>query len=161
MGFRGIPILLLVGLASGCHSQGEPSEGTAGPEELVREWVEMWNTYDLDQVQRLFLDDQRLTYFSSEKEGIIRGMEAVLEHHRGFGFVPAGESKPTRLWVEGVRTDLLGEAAVITGIWFFQSLPEAGENPQKGPVTFVCVLERGEWRFVHMNFSEYLPPEPL
>jgi|GEM_PF-645686 len=161
LGCRVILVLLLMGLASGCHPQSEPSDGTTGLEELVQDWVEMWNTYDLDQVQRLFLDDQRLTYFSSEKEGIIRGMEAVLEHHRGFGFVPAGESKPTRLWVEGLRTDLLGETAVITGIWFFQSIPEAEDDPQKGPVTFVCVLEQGEWRFVHMNFSEYLPPVPL
>ncbi len=87
LGCRVIPVLLLMSLASGCHPQSEPSDGTAGLEKLVQDWVEMWNTYDLDQVQRLFLDDQRLTYFSSEKEGIIRGMDAVLEHHRGFGFV--------------------------------------------------------------------------
>jgi ketosteroid isomerase-like protein len=153
--------LLLLGMVSGCSPHGEPSEETPGPEGLMREWVEMWNSYDIDQVPNLFLDDDRLTYFSSEKEGVIRGMEAVLEHHRGFGFLPGGDSKPTRLWVEGLRTDLLGEMAIITGIWFFQSTEESAGEPQKGPVTFVCVREGGEWRFVHMNFSEYLPPEPL
>ena len=160
----GSPVMLglfVLGLTSGCHPQGELSEETAGPDELVREWVEMWNSYDLDQVHRLFLDDQRLTYFSSEREGIIRGMDAVLEHHRGFGFVLGGESKPSRLWVEGLRTDYLGETAVITGIWYFQSTSESEESPQKGPVTFVCVRAAGEWRFVHMNFSEYLPPDSL
>jgi hypothetical protein len=25
-----------------------------------------WNSYDLDQVPRLFLDDERVTYFSTE-----------------------------------------------------------------------------------------------
>jgi len=156
IGSRFVAAVFLLGLAPGCHSQGQPAEETTGPDGLVREWVEMWNSYDLNQVHRLFLDDDRLTYFSSEKEGVVRGMDAVLEHHRGFGFVPGGESKPSRLWVEGLRTDLLGEAAVITGIWFFQSAPESAVEPQKGPVTFVCVRDDGRWRFVHMNFSSYL-----
>ena len=161
LGCRFVASFLLLGLASGCHSQAQPAEEAAGADGLVREWVEMWNSYDMDQVHRLFLNDDRLTYFSSEKEGVIRGMDAVLEHHRGFGFVSGGESKPSRLWVEGLRTDLLGEAAVITGIWFFESAPESAAEPQKGPVTFVCVREGGKWRFVHMNFSSYLPPETL
>ena len=38
----------------------------------VGRWVAMWNTYDLAQVDSLFLPDARLTCFSSEKEGLIR-----------------------------------------------------------------------------------------
>jgi len=33
---------------------------------LVDEWVAVWNSYDLDQVPKLFLDDERVTYFSFE-----------------------------------------------------------------------------------------------
>ncbi len=121
----------------------------------------MWNSYDLNEVEELFLDDPRLTYFSSETEGVIRGMEAVLEHHRGFGFVPGGEAKGTRLWLDDLSVDLLGDVAVVTGLWFFQTDDQSTDEPQKGPVTFVSVLDSGDWRFVHMNFSEYLPPDSL
>jgi hypothetical protein len=135
---------------------------------LVQDWVEMWNSYDLNAVASLFLDDDRLTYFSSEREGVIRGFESVMEHHRGFGFRPGGADGGSRLWVEELRADLFGETSVITGIWYFQraealpddgSLPVGGSEtrspPQKGPVTFVCVHEDGAWRFVHMSFGEY------
>ena len=157
------PFLLLM-LASGCDPHGRPvseQDEQDGLDVLVGDWVEMWNSYDLDQVGNLFLNDPRLSYFSSEKEGVIQGFESVLDHHRGFGFVPGGESRPSRLWLEGLRTDVLGEAAVITGIWFFQTDPETGEDPQRGPVTFVATRDGGVWRFVHMNFSAYLPPETL
>jgi hypothetical protein len=142
----------------------------------------MWNSYDLDQVDALFLDDERLSYFSSEREGLIRGMASVREHHVEFGFVPGGMEQPNRLWLEEVNTDLFGETAVVTGIWFFQSgtdggegedgmateesadgaesPPQGAESPtQKGPVVFVCLNGPDGWRFVHMAFSEYLPTE--
>jgi ketosteroid isomerase-like protein len=121
----------------------------------------MWNSYDLDEVRRLFLDDSRLTYFSSEREGVIRGMDAILEHHRGFGFVSGGVSKPSRLWLEGLETDTFGDFAVVTGLWYFQADAETDALPQKGPVTFVAVWTAGEWRFVHLNFSNYFQPETL
>ena len=34
--------------------------------ELVDEWVAIWNSYDIPRVPELFLNDQRVTYFSSE-----------------------------------------------------------------------------------------------
>lgn len=182
----GLSLLLLTLALGACNPHGPSTPDAGGPQALVEEWVEMWNSYDLDQVGRLFLNDDRLTYFSSEREGVIRGMDALLEHHRGFGFVPGGKDQPNRLWVEGLRADLLGDAAVLTGIWYFQSVPgetadpETGADeapggaggtsgagsggeplPQRGPVTFVCVRDGDTWRFVHMTFSEYLPPDPL
>jgi hypothetical protein len=50
-------------------------------------WVEMWNSYDLNQVDKLFLRDNRLSYFSSGKEGAIRGIKAVREHRNEKGKV--------------------------------------------------------------------------
>ena len=159
----GAPFFILF-LGLGCGSQPDspgPSNDTADLEALVGEWVGMWNSYDLDQVSRLFLHDSRLTYFSSEREGVIQGMEALLDHHRGFGFVPGGEEKGTRLWVDGLRVDLLDDAAVLTGIWYFETNPGSTEDPQQGPVTIVCHRTGEGWRFVHMNFSEYLPSDSI
>jgi ketosteroid isomerase-like protein len=140
----------------------EPTESVPGPEPLVDAWVEMWNSYDLDRLPELFLADDRLTYFSSEREGLIRGFDAVVEHHRGFGFVPGGTATGSRLWLEELDVQRFGDAAVVTAIWFFQGAQEGEapevQDPQRGPVTIVCLLEEGGWRFVHMNFSEYLPP---
>ena len=92
-----ISVPMAVGVVMGCQPQ--PLVDTPGPEALVEAWVEMWNTYDLNQVDALFLDDARLSYFSSEREGLIRGMEAVREHHVGFGFAPGGIDQPNRLWL--------------------------------------------------------------
>lgn len=160
------------GFGVGCDDTPDPS----GARALVDDWVQMWNSYDLDRVEELFLTDERLTYFSSEREGVIKGFPAVLAHHEGFGFVPGGRSQGSRLWLEEVRLDLFEETAVGTGIWYFQGAEESESvspgpeeeaggtarglsGPQRGPVTFVCVEEDGRWRFVHMSFSEYLEEE--
>jgi len=58
---------------------------------VIAEWQTFWNTYDLHQMDKLFMNNDALTYFSSEKEGLIRGFDAMVEHHKGFGFVPGGE----------------------------------------------------------------------
>lgn len=193
--------LVLLALLGAACSPGAPNTEEAvpwpdsldrTPGDLVQEWVEMWNAYDLDRVGELFLPEGRLTYFSSEAEGVIRGFGAVVEHHRGFGFVPGGQERGTRLWVEALTEDDFGSVAVLTGIWYFQrdaSGPQevpvpAGTNPpgsatppspsvggsasspptaapitQRGPVTFVCVLEGGRWWFAHMNFGNYVEEE--
>ena len=122
-------------------------------EKVVGAWVDMWNAYDLAQVDRLFLTDENLTYFSSEKEGAIKGIAAVREHHRGFGFVAGGKSSENRLWVEDLDTSDFGSAVVVTGIWFFR---RATGQEQRGPVTFVYVKHGGEFRLAHLNFGNYV-----
>jgi hypothetical protein len=118
-------------------------------------WVDLWNTYDLSKVDALFLTDDRVTYFSSEKEGLIRGIEAVREHHRGFGFVPGGKTSERELWVEDVNVVEHGHAAVVTGIWFFGKRSDSPENIQRGPVTFVYVLDEDQYRLAHLHFARY------
>ena len=124
-------------------------------EETVDKWVAMWNSYDLTQVDRLFVTDSSVTYFSSEKEGIIKGIEALREHHEGFGFVEGGKIQENRLWLEDVTQSVYGSAVVITGIWLFQRASEPPEKVQRGPVTIVYVLRNNEYRIAHMNFSNY------
>jgi ketosteroid isomerase-like protein len=121
-------------------------------EKIVGEWVKSWNTYDLNQVDRLFLQDSRLTYFSSEKEGTLIGIEAIREHHEGFGFVKGGKEQPNKLWVEDLHISTFNSTVVVTGIWFFQR--EDGSK-QRGPVTIVYVKIKDEFRIAHMNFSNY------
>lgn len=123
----------------------------------VDRWVAMWNSYDLDQVDELFVADARVTYFSSEKEGLVHGIDAVQEHHRGFGFVSGGRTPEQELWVEDVRTDDFGESVVVTAIWFFGSRASKPEA-QRGPMTMVYVRDvrvGGEYRIAHLHFATY------
>jgi len=90
---------------------------------LLQDWVDMWNSYDLSQVDNLFLTDEHVTYFSSEKQGVIVGIDAVREHHAGFGFAPGGAQKDTKLWLDDTHTEFYATTAVVTGLWYFEKGP--------------------------------------
>lgn len=122
----------------------------------VGKWVKIWNTYDLNQVDELFLQDSRLTYFSSEKEGTIIGIDAVRDHHQGFGFVAGGKDQPNKLWVEDLHSAEFESSAVVTGIWYFQ---RSDGTKQRGPVTIVYIRQGDKFKIAHMNFSEYSSKE--
>ena len=153
-------LILVVG--GGCQTQpGNQNNSAAANAEFdtgrwMEAWVAMWNSYDLNLVDKLFLESSQLTYFSSEKEGVIRGIEAVREHHQGFGFVVGGKTQENKLWVEDIQTDVFGKTAVVTGIWFFQR--SSGEI-QRGPVTIVYTQVENEYRIAHMHFANYLKKE--
>ncbi|MFC1574626.1 hypothetical protein ACFL5A_05085 [Gemmatimonadota bacterium] len=121
-------------------------------EKALSPWVEMWNSYDLRRVDDLFARDSVLSYFSSEKEGVILGIDAVREHHKGFGFVEGGKSSDNRLWLEGLFSAVYGSTALVTGIWFFR---RGNGQEMRGPVTFVFSQEAGEHRLVHLHFGNY------
>lgn len=121
-------------------------------EKTVGAWVEMWNSYDLAQIDRLFLIDPKLTYFSSEKEGVITGIDAVREHHRGFGFVEGGKKSENKLWVEDLYTADFGSAVIVTGIWVFR---RSSGQVMRGPVTFVYLQQGDEFRLAHLHFANY------
>ncbi len=121
----------------------------------ITSWVSLWNTYELSRVDELFLTDDRVTYFSSEKEGLIRGIEALREHHRGFGFVEGGKPAEKELWMEELQSDVFGSTAVVTGIWYFGSRADDREKVQHGPVTFVYAREGEEFKLAHLHFANY------
>ncbi|MFC1639983.1 hypothetical protein ACFL3B_04380 [Gemmatimonadota bacterium] len=125
-------------------------------DEYLSAWVNLWNTYDLSMVDDLFLTDSNVTYFSSEREGLIKGISAVRTHHEGFGFVPGGKVVEQELWVNDVHTATHGPTAIVTGVWFFGQRDNAPDNVQRGPFTFVYVIKGPEYRLAHLNFGTYL-----
>jgi ketosteroid isomerase-like protein len=146
----------------GCNTQ-QPTPDAPEPEarlefdtqKHIDAWLELWNSYDLNLVENLFLTDENVSYFSSEKEGLIRGIEAVREHHRGFGFVEGGKPAENELWVEDVQSYVHGDAAIVTGIWYFGDRGEERDKTQHGPMTFVYVQKDGEFRLAHLSFGNY------
>lgn len=118
----------------------------SSPEALIRAWEKSWNTYDLKEVNRLFVNDQTVTYYSSERAGLIQGIDSLIKHHRGFGFVDGGKASANRLWLTDVRYRPLA----VTATWHFQR----PENPeQRGPVTFILESRGKEFRIAHAHFS--------
>lgn len=120
---------------------------------IVDKWVSIWNTYDLSMVEKLFLNDSRVSYFSSEKKGLIKGIKALIKHHEGFGFVPGGKAQPNKLWLEDINIEVFDRTSIVTALWFFQR--GGTNNIQSGPVTLVYAHEGDEWRIAHANFSNY------
>jgi len=118
----------------------------------VDAWVAMWNSYDLDQVDRLFVTDETVSYFSSEYEGLIEGIEALRQHHHGFGFRTGGVATGSRLWLEDVTVRWEGDSAVVMAQWLFARADAEGP-PQQGPVTFVFVPRGESFRILHAHFA--------
>jgi tetratricopeptide (TPR) repeat protein len=127
----------------------------SSPESTLRTWTVFWNLYDLDAADCLFAAGEGTSYYSSEKAGLIAGREALAAHHRGFGFVPGGAAKDSRLWLENVRVRLFGPSAWATADWLFDRDAASDVPPQRGPVTFVLVRdgEADAWRIAHAHFA--------
>ena len=120
---------------------------------LIDAWVSFWNTYDLSQLDQLFVTDDRVSYFSSEKQGLIKGAAALRKHHEGFGFVPGGKVTSNKLSLEQVDIEAVGPGAIVTAIWRFE---RAGSDKiQKGPVTLVYAPVGDAYRIAHANFGNY------
>ncbi len=122
----------------------------------VDAWVGTWNTRDLDRVDDLFLTDSTVTYFSSEREGLIRGIDAVREHHVTMGFVSGGTTADTELWIEHADYRQRNQHYVVTAIWYFGDRTALRDSVQRGPMTAVYVRTDDGYRIGHMHFSEYL-----
>ena len=124
--------------------------------DLITRWTRFWNSYDLDELDALFVMDKRVTYFSSENQGLLRGPEALRQHHTGFGFAPGGKVSANALWLEQLAEDRLDRRTVlVTAIWCFRraSTPDI---VQRGPVSAVVIRTPRGPRIAHMNFSSYL-----
>ncbi|NIO33197.1 MAG: DUF4440 domain-containing protein [Gemmatimonadetes bacterium] len=151
-----IPLLVLIA-ACGPTDRPPASPETFDAESHVAAWVDLWNTGDLARVDELFLTDSSVTYFSSEREGLIEGFAAVRAHHEGFGFVDGGTQPEQELWVADVRSSMYGDVAVVGAIWQFGDRSAPVDSIQRGPMTAVYVRAGDRYRIAHMHFAEYLP----
>ena len=155
-------LFLLLICSCSDQKRGEFSVFTSGTEtnkiefntdSITGKWINMWNTYELSDVFSLFMNDPILTYFSSEKEGLIKGFNAVLKHHEDFGFVEGGKESTNILWLEDIYTNIQWPVVIVTAIWYFKN--KESEDVQKGPVTMVYVQKDGEYRLMHLQFANY------
>lgn len=120
---------------------------------VVDDWVSFWKTFDLSQLDRLFLADARVSYFSSEKQGVIKGFDALRKHHEGFGFVTGGKVQSNRLSLEHIDADVVGPTVIVTALWRFERANT--DKVQTGPVTLVYVRAGDEYRIAHAHFANY------
>jgi ketosteroid isomerase-like protein len=148
-------LALLVAIApsagAGAHVPSS-QDRDAALQSALDAWVDAWYSYDLNEVDRLFVADANVTYFSSERDGLIKGIDALREHHRGFGFRPGGAATGARLWLEDVAVRWEGDTAVVLAQWLFARAGAEGA-PQRGPVTFVFVPRDGRYRILHAHFA--------
>ena len=148
-------VLILAAFVLSMSSADARQVKTGTPQELLDSWVELWGTYDLDTVSALFLRDDALTYFSSETEGLIEGFDNIVEHHRGFGFVPGGDERDQLIWVRDVRVEEFGDTAFIGAIWYFGD-PDSPADAQRGPMSVLAVKTGNGYRIAHMHFATYV-----
>lgn len=135
-------------------SVGTADPDTADVNQVLQAWSAMWNAADLVPIDKLFLDGDAPSYFSSEKPGLIKGRSAILDHHRELGFVEGGRSQESRIWLEDVRIQEMGgpSAYLITATWGF----DRGQGPamvQRGPATFAIVKTESGFRIAHAHFA--------
>jgi hypothetical protein len=159
----GIPRLLLLAFAAAC---GAPDQSRAPADAFdadahLAAWAEFWNTRDLTLLDELFLSDSNLTYFSSERVGLIQGPAAVREHHEGFGFVAGGMQPEQELWVEDVQSSVYGTAVVVTATWLFGDRSAPPDSISSGPMTVVYTRTNDRYQIAHMHFADHpVTPSP-
>ena len=139
-----IRFLFIATILSGCSSEIRNDE-----DKLIEEWTAMWNSYNLDEVDLLFTKD--VTYFSSERSGLIMGLDKLKAHHKSFGFVSAGKKSETKLWLTDIYKKNMDGDVLVAAIWHF-SRPE-NKTDQQGPVTFLISERTGKWLIHHAHFS--------
>jgi len=128
--------------------------GASTPQAVLDGWLTMWREYDLDRLGDLFVNDDALTYFPSDREGVIEGFPAVLDYHRGLGFTAGGFEPENELWLEDVTLADFDDSAIVTGIWNFGARL-AGRVAGRGPLTLVIARTASGYRISHVNFGNY------
>ena len=120
-------------------------------------WMLSWNTYDLDLAAALFVQGPATTYYSSEQPGRLEGFDAVMAHHRAFGFVAGGKAADTRLWLGDLDVREDGPVALATATWSFDRDVASATPAQRGPVTFVLRRTADGWRIIHAHVANDAP----
>ncbi len=154
--FRFAAVVLILS-TFGCS----PSRQTAPiskPEvdQLINQWLDLWSSYDLEMLDDIFWNDANMTYFSSEKRGLIKGFDKMRSHHEGFGFVSGGKQPAKSLWLEEIDITFQPDFAVVAGIWYFGDRSAPKDSIQNGPVSFIILQDKeGKAKIAHTHFANY------
>ncbi len=123
---------------------------------VINKQLELWKTYDLNMLDDIFLQTEDLTYFSSEKEGLMIGYQHLKPHHSGFGFVEGGKQPEKSLWLEEIETKIYGETAMVAALWYFGDKNIVKDSVANGPVTFILINDKQDnVKIVHTHFANY------
>ena len=167
MKIKNLTIIAIVALFTSCNNtpaeKKETIEKTAITQitqeesnQVVDKWLKLWETYDLNMLGDIFLESDELTYFSSEKEGLMQGYKHLKPHHVVFGFVEGGKKPSKSLWLEEIETRIYGETAMVGGVWYFGDKSAVKDSVPKGPVTFVLKKnDKNQLRIIHTHFANY------
>jgi hypothetical protein len=147
-------IFVVFAVSCGVPDQSQTPLDAFDADTHIAAWVELWNTRDLTRLDELFLSDSSLTYFSSEREGLIQGPAAMREHHEGFGFIAGGMEPEQELWVEDVQSSAYGKVAVVTATWLFGDRSASADSISHGPMTVVYTWADDRFRIAHMHFAD-------
>jgi imidazolonepropionase-like amidohydrolase len=130
--------------------------GPTTPQAVLEGWLGMWREYDLDRVAELFVNDDALSYFPSDREGAIEGFTEVLEYHRELGFTPGGFDPDNELWLEQVMISDFEDSAVVTAVWHFGARLTR-QISGRGPFTMVIARTGAGFRISHVALGNYAP----
>jgi imidazolonepropionase-like amidohydrolase len=130
--------------------------GPATPDALLEAWLGMWRRHDLDMIDDVFLDDDVVTYYASDREGLIQGIDAIREYHAGLGFASGGFRPEMELWLERVNIADFGESAVIGAVWYFGDRLDRRATG-RGPLTMALARTVSGFKIAHVNFGKYAP----
>ena len=130
------------------------AEGAASAQALLDSWTAMWSNYDLDLVDDLFLMDEALTFFPSDREGLIEGYSAVFGYLADLGFLPGGFDPPNEMWFEQITVSDFSESAVASAVWFFGDRLNR-TAARRGPLTLALTRVGNGLRISHVNFGNY------
>ncbi|MDX1493075.1 MAG: amidohydrolase family protein [Longimicrobiales bacterium] len=131
-----------------------PATGPASPQEALEHWLGLWRRYDLDALDDVYLVDAAMTYFPSDSVGLVEGFDAVVEYHRGEGFIPGGFRPDQELWLEDAVITDFDQSAVISAVWHFGNRVSR-EDVARGPLTLVVVRTNSGYRISHVNMANY------
>jgi len=148
-------LVLCLSLCFACAPRQNENIAEQEVQGLMKQWLELWRTYDLNMLDEIFWNDPQLTYFSSEKRGLIKGFDALKPHHEGFGFVAGGKLASRSLWLEDIHITLHQATAVVDAIWYFGDKQMPRDHVQQGPCTFVIIKDEDRAKIAHVHFGNY------
>ncbi len=142
------------------QTQRNLSSEIAKVQDTITRWVEFWNTRDLNRLSDIFVPDgdgplAGVAYISSEEPGVITGMQALIDHHKGFDFIAGGNQGKGSLCLtdQEIFWNRNSNCPNVTAAWHYQ-VSQSSEEPSQGRVRFILVPFDEQYRISQANFSK-------